>query len=176
MKKIFLLLALVFVAGTFVHCEKDDICDANTPTTPRLIIEFYDISSPTTLKNITDLQLISDITGLDTLVFNGVSKIQVPLNTDEDRSQFRFILNSESTDPLLIFEDTLEFNYGRETVFVSRACGYKTLFDLNNDISLPDPYVLNGNPNATTGEWIKNIIIEKYNLENENETHIKIYF
>ena len=36
MKKILLLLAFIALSS----CEKDDICDATTITTPRLIIEF----------------------------------------------------------------------------------------------------------------------------------------
>jgi hypothetical protein len=36
--------------------------------------------------------------------------------------------------------------------------------------------VLNNNPNNTSGTWIKDITVEKFNLETENETHIKIYF
>ena len=48
MKKIisFLLLFAFGLSG----CEKDDICDANTPTTPRLIISFYDYNNPTVKK------------------------------------------------------------------------------------------------------------------------------
>mgnify|MGYP006353373257 FL=1 len=42
-KTILLLLAVAF---TFSSCEKDDICDANTPTTPRLVIGFYDFLNP----------------------------------------------------------------------------------------------------------------------------------
>ena len=52
MKKIYLLF---LIAITFSSCEKDDICDANTPTTPRLIIDFYDATNPTALKNVINL-------------------------------------------------------------------------------------------------------------------------
>lgn len=38
MKKILYFL-LVFTFG-LSSCEKDDICDANTPTTPRMLISF----------------------------------------------------------------------------------------------------------------------------------------
>ena len=56
MKQLFLLLLLsVF----FSSCEKDDICDTNTPTTPKIVIEFYDVANPTTLKNVTNLGVIA---------------------------------------------------------------------------------------------------------------------
>ncbi len=67
MKKIFLFLLISF---SFLSCEKDDICDATTPTTPRLVIEFYDslIATPT-LKNLTNFKAVA--TGMDEgVVFN----------------------------------------------------------------------------------------------------------
>lgn len=174
MKKIYLLLLVL--GFTFSGCEKDDICDANTPTTPRLVFEFYDVNEPTVLKTVTNLALEPDTADLDTLVFNGVSKILVPLKITEDSVKFNFTLNFNNPNPALVYTDILEFNYSRNTVYVSRACGFKTLFNLNNDIALADPYILNNNPALTAGVWIKNIIVEKYNLETENEIHIKIYF
>ncbi len=175
MKKITAFALLLLFALSFSACEKDDICDANTSTTPRLIIDFYDITNPTLRKNVTNLGIIAN--GMDTgILFTGVNKIQVPLRLTENSTKYRFILNSGNTNPDLIYTDTLEFNYSRKTVFVSRACGYKTLFDLNNDVALPDPYILNNNPAVTQGIWIQNIAVEKYNLESENETHIIIYF
>ena len=56
MKKIISLL-LLFTFG-LSSCEKDDICDANTPTTPRLVITFYDNAAPTTLKTVTNLKVV----------------------------------------------------------------------------------------------------------------------
>ena len=67
MKKLISLL-LLFTFG-LSSCEKDDICDANTPTTPRLVMTFYDISSPTKTKNVTNLKVIGD--GMEEgIVFN----------------------------------------------------------------------------------------------------------
>ena len=173
MKKIFLILFVLSV--TFSSCEKDDICEETTGTTPKLIIEFYDILNPTVLKNVTNLAVKEDgITNV--LSFTDKSKIELPLKTNEDSTKYSFVLNAGNTNTTLIYTDVLQFNYSRKTVFVSRACGYKTLFDLNNDVSLPNPYIINNTPTASQGIWIKNITVEKYNLETENETHIKIYF
>lgn len=175
MKKILLLFLILGLS--FSSCEKDDICDANTPTTPRLIITFYDVQNPSNTKSVNNLLLIAD--GLATgILFNGVNKIQVPLDLNSDTVNYNFILNSGNANPALIYTDKLQFNYTRKTVYVSRACGYKTVFNLinDNDLTTPNPFVLNNNPILADGNWIKNIIIEKYNLESENETHIKIYF
>jgi hypothetical protein len=54
MKKIILLLFVIVYS--FSSCEKDDICDANTVTTARLVISFYDVTNSAILKNVTNLK------------------------------------------------------------------------------------------------------------------------
>ena len=164
MKQLSLLLVLSIF---FSSCEKDDICDANTPTTPKVVIEFYDVANPTTLKNVTNLGVIAPgfTNGFE---FTATSKIKVPLKTFEDTSILHFIQNG-SMDP--ISDDNLDeitFNYSRKTVFVSRACGFKTLFALNTT----NPITVTPDSN----NWIQSVIVSQPNIENEDETHIKIYF
>ena len=173
MKK--LLLLIILISYSFSSCEKDDICDANTPTTPRLIIEFYYNDNRENKKNITNLSLLGD--GLTAaILFTTGTKIQVPLQLTTTSTKYTFTLNANNDNPALIFKDIIQFNYSTKTVYVSRACGYKILFDLNTDSTLPNPFVLNDDPAVTNGNWIKDITVEKFNLETENETHIKIYF
>ena len=164
MKQLSLLLVLSIF---FSSCEKDDICDANTPTTPKVVIEFYDVANPTTLNNVTNLGVIAPgfTNGFG---FTAVSKIKVPLKTFQDISILHFIQNGSidpTTDDNL---DEITFNYTRKTVFVSRACGYKTLFKLNTT----NPITVTPDSN----NWIQNVIVSQPNIENEDETHIKIYF
>jgi hypothetical protein len=164
MRKIILILLASFF---FSSCEKDDICDANTPTTPKVVIEFYDVANPTTLKNVTNLGVIAP--GFtNVLKFTAISKIKVPLKTFQDTSILHFIKNGSidpTTDDNL---DEITFNYSRKTVYVSRACGYKTLFTLNTT----NPITVTPDSN----NWIQNVIVSQPNIENENETHVKIYF
>jgi hypothetical protein len=167
MKKIQLLLICLFTI-TFSSCEKDDICDATTDTTPRLIVEFFDILNPTVKKNVTNLA-VKEINTSTSLVFTGTSKIQIPLKTNQDLTKYSFILNS--TDVAIKNKDFLLFNYSRQTVFVSRACGFKTNFTLDSttpfiktETSIPDGY------------WIQNVVIATSNITTEKETHVKIYF
>ena len=173
MKKIFLVLLVAF---SFSSCEKDDICDAATSTTPRLVIEFYDnlIATPT-LKSLTKLKAVA--TGMDEgVVFNSAltdssrylsnsSKVYLPLDPSANTTTYTLTNNFGAATANA---DVLTFDYTKKEVYVSRACGYKYLFNLTNtntDILTPD-----------TDNWIKNIIIVKPNLETENEVHIKIYF
>jgi len=179
MKKIIALLLIATFSSS--SCEKDDICDANTPTTPRLVIEFYDISNPSVLKNVTNLKVIgegmtegivfnSSATGDSQYLTNG-NKIAIPLKTDGDSTTYSFILNSGNPNPTLIDIDKVTFNYSREDVFVSRACGFKTLFEF-----APSNAIVHTAVPATKLKWMQYISVEKSNIDNENETHIKVFF
>ena len=161
------ILFLLFITITFSGCEKDDICTDNT--TPRLVLEFYDISNPSILKPVVNVLVTGEgQTALGT--YNGVSKIKLPLDITQDTTKYSLILNSTSLTGAN--EDLLQFNYTRQNVFVSRACGYKTIFELN---ATPNG-VIRTDAATPDGFWIQDINILTTNIETENEIHIKIYF
>lgn len=162
-------LYLLMVLAVLPSCEKDDICDPNTPTTPRLIITFYDVNNPADLKNVNQLLVTGEGMSEPYATFTGVSEVQLPLRTTEDVTQYRLTLNSndENNDNT----DVLQFNYSRNSVYVSRACGYKTLFTLDPTA----PAVLTDNPEPDA-LWINSIGIEQPEINNEDETHIAIYY
>lgn len=179
MKKIIALLLIATFSSS--SCEKDDICDANTPTTPRLVIEFYNINDASSLKNVTNLKVIGEgktegiifnpsATGDSQYLTNG-TKISIPLKTDGDTTTYTFILNSGNPNPALIDTDKVTFNYARNDVFVSRACGFKTLFEFT-----PSNAIVHTAEPATKLKWMQVISVEKSNIANENETHIKVFF
>lgn len=164
MKKILFGLFSVLFTMSLFNCEKDDICEEGTPTTPRMIIEFYDNNNPTNKKTVTDLKVTAN--GLtSSLEFNAVSKIELPLKVNENTVNYSFVLNSKSTT--IALEDKLDINYTRKDVYISRACGYKTVFSLNSP---------NGMTLSTPKNWIQEIAVQKSTIENENETHVKIFF
>jgi len=164
MRKLFLILLTSFF---FSGCEKDDICDAATPTTPKVVIEFYDIANPTVLKNVVNLGVIAPgfTNGFG---FANASSIKVPLKTFEDSSVLYFIQNGSAEPTTDDNQDEITFNYTRKNVYVSRACGFKTTYTL--DATNPAVVTPDGN------NWIQNITVSQPNIENENETHVKIYF
>lgn len=164
MKKIMLLLIVVF---TFSGCEKDDIC--TDETTPQLVIEFYDVSNPTTLKNVAGLKITGEGMPNELNTFSGVSTIKLPLDVTGDSVKYSMILNSSSATNAN--EDFLQFNYTRNNVYVSRACGYRTIFELNSpggvihtDSATPDLL------------WIQSFDVQTTTIDTENEIHLKIYF
>lgn len=179
MKKI--LFIIIVIAFTFSGCEKDDICDGNTPTTPRLVISFFDRTNSTP-KNVTKLKVIGKgmtqgivfnenaLVESDKYLTDG-NTISIPLKTNEDTTTFRFILNANNTNQDFVNEDVIQFNYTRQNIFVSRACGYKTVFTLNRN----NPVILTDSDNPE-GLWMQGVYVEETNIEFENETHIKIYF
>ena len=179
MKKIIaLLLILVFASSS---CEPDDICDPTTPTTPRMLIQFYDKVNPSVLKNVTNLKVIGK--GMSegvVLTPNGIgdnkyitsgNNILLPLNTDAGTVYYKFIINFGDKNALLVDTDILEFKYTHENVYVSRACGYKTIFSLDN----LTPFTLT-DASPADGLWINYVSVVKNNITLENETIIKIFF
>lgn len=164
MKKLFLF---ILISGFFSGCEKDDICDTATPTTPKVVIEFYDIANPTVKKNVVNLGVIAPgfTNGFG---FTNTSSIKVPLKTFENTSVLYFIQNGSAEPTTDDNQDEVIFNYTRRTEYVSRACGYKTLYtlDATNPVTVT----------ADSNNWIQNVIVSQPNIENENETHVEIYF
>jgi hypothetical protein len=179
MKKIIAFLMILGFASS--SCEPDDICDPNTPTTPRMLIKFYDKSNPSIRKNVTNLKVIGEgktegvifnPSGVDEAKYRtSADSILLPLNTDADIVKYKFILNSGNKNPLLVNTDNLEFKYSRESIYVSRACGFKTIFNLD----LSTPFTLTDTTPADD-MWIYYVIVAKNNITSENETIIKIFF
>lgn len=167
MKKIVFITLSLLLAVSFWNCEKDDICASGTPVTPRVIIEFYDAADPSVLKNVTNLGVIAP-TFSEGKAFNNVSKIEVPLRTTADGTTLNFIQNGSDTNTTNDNVDEITFNYQRVDEYISRACGFKTLFYLND--TNPIELTVDGN------NWIQSIEVLQPNIETENEVHVKIYF
>ena len=173
---------LIVISFVFAACEKDDICDATTSTTPRLVIDFYDNNNISLKRYTTNLKIVGDgmsdedyLPNLSGGTIWNDTVVYLPLRVNENATKYNLILNSDTDDTTIEFTDVLEINYTRSDVYVSRACGFKTLFNLYGD-PLQDPFVLNNTPDVTSGTWIKNIQVIQSQINDENEAHIKIFF
>ncbi|WP_274475559.1 DUF6452 family protein [Mangrovimonas aestuarii] len=186
MKKTILLLGVILF-GFFFGCERDDICSQDKVTTPRLVIEFYDNTNRDTPKNIANLRVqgvgnnqpLPDYTGSQ----NTSQLIYLPLKTDIAEGEMgttQFVLtkdygiddndtpNDPDDDILIGNSDTITISYSTREEYVSRACGYKTVFE---NIS-----IVRENE-ADENYWIFDLepVEENIIIENEKETHYKIY-
>ena len=136
-----LIIPVLLVITLLISCERDDICAASTPTTPNLIIDLIDSSNSENSKTVFDLVVVGeekeDI--LDGYNIVDVNQIILPLRTDVNTTQYSLfkgysIDNNDTPDDTsddIISEgneDVIVMNYTREQVYVSRACGFKTIF------------------------------------------------
>ncbi len=162
------LIALLLLIAALNSCERDDICAESTPTTPHLVIEFYDITEQTETKRVIDLQ----IQGVDNdevyQYAESTDIITLPLKTNDVVTKFKLHKEyEEDADGNVIGgnEDIIIITYSPKEVYVSRACGYKTIFE-NVQIA----------PETDGDDWIELIQVEEpLIVENESETHVQIF-
>jgi len=148
-------------------CERDDICIEEN--TPHLIIRFFDHENPTDYKKVINLKV--QIEGIDGDYVNETitaftDSIAIPVKVTEDITSFKLIINGNDQDDTNDNEDVFDLNYIREDVFVSRSCGYKTLYyDVTTSL-------INDNDN-----WIKFIetVKDPQDILNQNSDHVKIF-
>ncbi|NJX15470.1 DUF6452 family protein [Tamlana crocina] len=183
-----LIISVLLLAALSISCERDDICPASTPTTPHLIIDFLDVNNNDNPKNVFGLLIIDTLT-TDTLLvtdlniksilpgygFISESTILLPLKTDANTTQFVLFKEAEindngteedtSDDFIEGNPDVITINYSREQVFVSRACGYKTIFK-NVTLTIEpdeDNWMLSRQP-----------LTDNQSVEDETTTHFNI--
>lgn len=161
-----------------ISCERDDICPASTPTTPKLIIEAYDAAVPENRKNIFGLRIqgIGNENVLEGYNIITEDDIVLPLRTDATTTQYSLrkdtTINNNGTpedtsdDFFEGNEDIITITYTTEQVYVSRACGYKTIFNNVSFTIEPDG-----------DNWILSRLATNDNQSVENETaaHFNIY-
>ncbi len=165
------ILAILFGITTIfsLGCEPDDICPESTATTPNLIIQFYDLSIQENKKNVFGLKVqgVDNDTPLTNYNVVSVNEIVIPLKTNSNSTQYS--LHKEYTninDVIGGNEDIITINYVTEQVYVSRACGYKTIFK-NVTLTI----------NSDTDNWIqsKESLNDNQSVEDETAAHFKLF-
>ena len=167
-----LQISLVFLLCiAFSACEKDDICvDGDTSL---LIIRFYDAENPADLKAVPQLRVIGIGNGSPVDTFadrsSSLDSIGIPLRITSEVTEFSFIKDSADDENGVETgnSDALTFSYETREEFVSRACGYVTIYEN-----------LSSNFATAPENWIQSIEIEKTTVQIETEettAHVKIY-
>ena len=149
-RKFFYLLILVSV----VCCEPDDLCAESIADTQDLVIRFYDADQPDQLKPIPSLTA----TGQDletSLVFQETDSIALPLRVNNNQTDF--VLSKDEV------EDVLEIQYTTSDHYISRGCGFKTLFSVEN-LQIKEPY-----------NWIQSVELITSEVVHDSLAHVKIY-
>ena len=101
---------------TLFSCEPDDICLESYDDTPKLIVRFYD-EITNELKPLRNLEIISTETQ-DTLFFNEVDSIPIPLNHKENFTSLSIKINSNSADANI---DNILIDYTKKPIYISVA-------------------------------------------------------
>lgn len=155
---------------TFLACEKDDICDGGDSETPNVIINMYNNNDSDVLKPAVKICLIAE--GFqDTLVFKNTAKIEIPLEITKTETTWKLVLfepNPTKVGDTIYKSDVLRFTYNKpESIYVSKACGYKVTFNGFN---------ASKQANTTNDAWIQNIFTLTNEITNENNAHIQLFY
>lgn len=171
MKQLFFVITLLTV---FIGCEKDDICTDSNADTAKLIIRFYDITSPETPKAVTNLLIVGDGNTLSYGLESTRDSIVIPLRILENNTTYKLIQDyavddngtpTDTTDDIATGnEDEVVISYENNQIYISKACGFKNVF---NDVTF-------GITNDTDN-WILNSTVENTIIENSNNAHVHIY-
>jgi len=161
-------ILLVGIIGlSFSACEKDDICvDRDTPL---LVLEFFDFENREIVKEVSTL-VVRGVDGTTTelaIIANiSASSVALPLRPNLGTTEFSLSQNPTPSDTATVNVDLVSFSYSTTEIFVSRACGFIANYN-----------TVDGNLTIETGEgnWIKDIEVIIPEVENSNETHVKIY-
>lgn len=169
MRKISLLVIILIATITYISCERDDICPESTPTTPNLIVDVFNADNIENKKNAVNLLIIGVGNDEALGIYASTNNIVLPLNTNEDTTQY-ILHNNYKANEDGTFEgnqDLITINYTREDVYVSRACGYKTIFKNVTFNIEPD-----------TDNWIQSsqTANDNQSVEDEEEAHYIIYY
>ncbi len=149
-------------------CEKDQIClEENTPY---LIIRFYDIDNPAEDKPVPFLKVqVEGVEGdyTNETITNATDSIAIPIRAGMDKTSYKLTINGSDDSPDNDNTDILEIQYTREDVFVSRSCGYKTIF---HDVDITT--------DGLGAVWMQSVkpVLIPLNITNEKAAHVKVFY
>lgn len=188
---LFLIITILFVS-----CERDDICPEGSPSTPRLLVEFFDIADTDVLKDVPRLTVYPDnenITEPTTEDPSGAI-LQEPFllprvfNTNLNNAGLPFLVGIEGERATLryFFErdtnlrlnddtsttsniDVVEISYIPEFIYVSRACGFRSVF---REVEVE---IIEDEDNWLLRTDFPDTIETQISVENEDITHVQLF-
>lgn len=168
------LLFIVAILAVIIGCEKDDICTDANADTAQLVIRFYDVADTDTPKAVTNLLIVGENNALSYGIESTRDSIAIPLRILENNTSYTLIKEYEvndngtpddSTDDFATGnEDNITITYDNNQIFISKACGFKNVFEN-----------INFGFTADADNWILNTTIENNTIENSTNAHVHIY-
>ncbi|MGB3592527.1 MAG: DUF6452 family protein [Nonlabens sp.] len=161
------LIALLVLFAALTSCERDDLCIQDQPTSPRLVIVFKDAIDQVSIKTVPSLQVTTlgsntpaplDFAGTQTIT--AADTIALPLRNSFDLTSYNF-LNTEDNSTQT---SSIDFNAMRQEEFISRACGFRTLYSELTATAI----------NPDTG-WIRGINVVNTSVQSNNVVHVEIF-
>ncbi len=147
---------LVILSGLVLltACERDDLCLEK----PAADMNTLFINHITQEREAVELMVLY---GQDTVVQQrATDSLHIPLPVDTSRVTYRFIKNPGNNSNT----DQVEISYTIDEIFISKACGFKTVF---TGLQM---HLINDSDN-----WIKQIEIVLPEIKTDTLNHVKIY-
>lgn len=168
MKRLSYIYISIIITLMCHSCQKDDLCTPDQATTPRLIIEFRDALNPLNIKPVAFIQIqevgstvFAPLNNDGATSLTNAETLSIPLRTDNDTTSYNFIITENSIENT----DQINFNYSLSEEYVSRACGFRVIYnDLATSLTIENPL----NP------WINSAIIVNGNVTNNTDVHVQI--
>jgi hypothetical protein len=163
-KRIFIASILLLSLSS---CERDEICLEDI--TPRLVVRFYNNNIPDEEKSVIGLKIhLEGIEGeyTDETLTQLTDSVMIPIRVDQDLTRIILTLSGDESAGIEDNPDTLEIGYTREDLFVSRSCGYKTIFHEGILKQIDDG-----------DNWIQmaETVDEPQEIIDEKQAHVKVY-
>ena len=152
MRKIWFFFLFLFLNSS---CEPDDVCSEANPSTPQLVFRLYDSSQPNEFKAIDTLRIIS-LGDQAPLEFINTDSIAFPLQVNVSKINLNLTISGGVTDGI-------EIDYLSKDVYLSRACGFQTTFQIHT-IEVDQPI-----------NWVNSIEIVTNEVIIDTLAHVKIY-
>lgn len=167
MKKL-LIPFIIILSILLSSCQYNDICTDNDPTTPRLVIKFYDAQKPGKLKPVEGFNAKEK--NADKFYFKEAitdTIVKLPLQTGVNSVEYELVIFQNQDIDSIPAEQSgfIKFTYTPEDVYISRPCGFRNIFKDFDAQRI-----------ASASTWIEKIEIPHENqIDNEKITHLYIY-
>src|SRR5690625_334752 len=115
MKKVLFLIVIILALAS---CQHNDICTENQPTTPKLVIKFYNYNNPNQLKPVEEFNA-REVNSENYYYENNRNDtlIKIPLRTNHQSTVYEFIINKDSMD--IQQSASIEFIYTPEEIYIN---------------------------------------------------------